>query len=51
MAADGGPALLFDTDDRLLWIDTDGRGETEGPDLLMALDGVSKLSVSDFEFV
>lgn len=51
VAANGAPTLLFDTDDHLLWIDTDGRGTTEGPDLLMALDGVSKLSVSDFDFV
>lgn len=51
VAADGGPALLFDTDDHLLWIDTDGRGETDGPALLLVLDGVSKLAVSDFDFV
>lgn len=46
----GHPALLFETDTHRLWVDADGSGGTEGPDLIAVLDGVSRLSLSDFLF-
>ena len=47
----GGANLLYDNVTHRLWIDEDGAGSTDGPELLLTLNGVRALSESDFVFV
>lgn len=46
----GQPALLYETGTQRLWLDGDGAGKADGPDLLLTLTGVGKLALSDFLF-
>jgi Ca2+-binding RTX toxin-like protein len=48
----GGAAnLLFDRTTGRLWLDADGANDTHGPELLVTLEGVRGLTVSDFLFI
>lgn len=46
-----GPVFMFETDNGRLWFDNDGNGKYVESELIATLQGVTKLSVSDFELL
>jgi Ca2+-binding RTX toxin-like protein len=49
-ARDTKPVFLFETDNGRLWYDADGKGDAD-KELIATLQGVTKLSTGDFEFI